>query len=162
MYIVHEEPTIISEDQYIAMVDLASFGFAGLLEQVWLGPCGDGLFQLQCIPFRFYGASLFDIARVDEEGFLVEIVRLRGHRTLRGLIAPNVVDLADIRKTIMSLAETAGLLLEWSGDRHVAIDVPLGSSFVDLLDFFREQRKAERVYWEWSDVKPFSVAGEPH
>lgn len=156
-YIVHDDPAIMSIDQHIAMVDLAAFGFLNHMEQVWLRAEGGGSYEVLCIPFRVYGLSLRDTVRLDDEDIVTEVVRRGGHRTLRALIGPNVPaeEITDITATVNSLAEDSGLLREWSGNRHVAIDVPVDQDSRDLQEFFAQQRSTERIYWEWSDAKPF-------
>lgn len=157
-YIVHDDPAIMSTDQYIAMVDLAPFGFAQHMEQIWLGVNGDGTFEVLCIPFRVYGMSLHDVVELDGDDVVARIVRSGRHRTVRGLIAPAVSaeGIAEISASISELAESSGFLIEWSGHRHVAIDIPAGADSQGLQDFFAGQREAERVYWEWSDARPFT------
>ncbi|MFJ2914522.1 DUF4265 domain-containing protein [Streptomyces sp. NPDC087228] len=157
-YIVHDDPAIMSTNQYIAMVDLAAFGFVNQMEQVWLGAEGDGSYEVLCIPFRVYGLSLHDIVELDlDEDIVSEVVRRGGHRTMRALIGPGVSadGIAEISTAINSFTEVSGFLSEWSGNRHVAIDIPAGGDPRDLQEFFVRQREAERIYWEWSDVKPF-------
>ncbi|MEV5752122.1 DUF4265 domain-containing protein [Actinoallomurus sp. NPDC052308] len=160
-YIVHDRPAVMESRQHIAMVDLEPFGFLNQFEQIWLGYRSDGLFELHCIPFRIYGASLFDIVRIDDSDFLVEVVRRSSHRALRALIAPNLADLQSVRERIVSDASDSGLLLEWSGDRHIAIDVPEGRTPEHLLNYFAMERASNRIFWEWSDVKPFKRNERP-
>ncbi|MGW0938930.1 DUF4265 domain-containing protein [Streptomyces sp. NPDC002666] len=157
-YIVHDDPAIISTDQYIAMVDLAPFGFAQHMEQMWLGVIGDGTYEVLCIPFRVYGMSLHDIVELDGDDVVERIVRPSRHRTMRGLIGPAVSaeGIAEISASIRELVEASGFLSEWSGHRHVAIDIPAEVDSQELQKFFASQREAERVYWEWSDARPFT------
>ncbi|MGW1124992.1 DUF4265 domain-containing protein [Streptomyces sp. NPDC002526] len=157
-YIVHDDPAIMSTDQYIAMVDLAPFGFAQHMEQIWLGVNGDGTYEVLCIPFRVYGMSLHDTVELDGDDVVARIVRSGHHRTMRGLIGPAVPpeEIPEISASVNELAETSGFLREWSGHRHVAIDIPPGGDTEAIQEFFAAQREKERVYWEWSDARPFT------
>ncbi|WP_069174386.1 DUF4265 domain-containing protein [Streptomyces griseus] len=157
-YIVHDDPAIMSTDQYITMVDLAPFGFAQHMEQIWLGVNEDGTYEVLCIPFRVYGMSLHDVVELDGDDVVARIVRSGRHRTMRGLIAPAVSaeGISEIFASVNQLVETSGFLCEWSGHRHVAIDIPPGSDSQVIQKFFASQREAERVYWEWSDARPFT------
>ncbi|MFE4264630.1 DUF4265 domain-containing protein [Streptomyces sp. NPDC056883] len=158
-YIVHDDPAIMSDRQRIAMADLAPFGFPDQWEQIWLGHREDGLFVMQCIPFRIYGISLFDIVRLDADDMLVEVAARGGHRTLRALIVPGLTDaeVSGITGRVNSIAETEGFVLEWSGDRHVAVNIPDDRDPALMLAFMAEQRAAQKLFWEWSDAKPFQT-----
>lgn len=160
-YIVHDDPAILTDRQRIAMVDLAPFGFPEQLEQVWLGHRDDGLFVMQCIPFRVYGLSLFDVVRIDEQDMLVEVVSSGGHRTLRALLVPGLSDteLTTLADRVNTLAQHEGFVLEWSGNRHVAVNVPGDRDPGSLVGFLGKQHAAGKLYWEWSDVKEFRTAG---
>ncbi|WP_435189073.1 DUF4265 domain-containing protein [Streptomyces sp. bgisy126] len=158
-YIVHDDPAIITDKQRIAMADLEPFGFPELWEQVWLGRREDGLFVMQCVPFRLYGVNLFDIVRLDEDDMLVEVVSKGGHRTLRALIERGLDPAAHEAVTggIVALAQEEGFVLEWSGDRHAAINIPGDRDSASFETFMREQRAAGTLYWEWSDARPFEA-----
>jgi hypothetical protein len=159
-YIVHDDPAILSDRQRIAMVDLAPFGFPDQLEQIWLGHRDDGLFVMQCIPFRIYGLSLFDVVRIDEDDMLTEVVSSGGHRTLRALTVPGLTDVevAALADRVNSLAQREGFVREWSGDRHVAVNIPGDRDPSPLVALMSEQRAAGKLFWEWSDMKPFRTA----
>ncbi|MGN9756670.1 DUF4265 domain-containing protein [Streptomyces sp. SD31] len=160
-YIVHDDPAILSERQRIAMVDLAPFDLPDQLEQIWLGHRDDGLFVMQCIPFRIYGLSLFDVVRIDEDDMLTEVVSSGGHRTLRALIVPGLThaEVAALADRVNSLAQREGFVREWSGDRHVAVDIPGDRDPSPLVALISEQRAAGKLFWEWSDMKPFQTTG---
>ncbi|MFI1657745.1 DUF4265 domain-containing protein [Streptomyces sp. NPDC020472] len=156
-YIVHDDPAIITDKQRIAMADLAPFGFPGLQEQIWLGRREDGLFVMQCVPFRIYGLNLFDIVRLDEDDMLVEVVSKGGHRTLRALLEaglePQVFEA--ITGEIAARAANEGFVVEWSGDRHAAINIPGDRDSASLEAFMNAEEEAGRLFWEWSDSQPF-------
>ncbi|AJF65568.1 DUF4265 domain-containing protein [Streptomyces vietnamensis] len=158
-YVVHEDPVVRTAGQYIAMADLAPFGFPDLWEQIWLGRREDGLFVMQCVPFRIYGLNLFDVVRLDEDDMLVEVVEKGGHRTLRALLeaglAPQVFD--EVAGGIAAQARSAGFALEWSGDRHAAIDVPGDGDSASLVAFMDAHEGAGTLFWEWSDAEPFQA-----
>ncbi|MFG2838385.1 DUF4265 domain-containing protein [Streptomyces zaomyceticus] len=159
-YVVHDEPAVRAESQRIAMADLGPFGFPELFEQIWLGRRADGLFVMQCVPFRIYGLNLFDVVRLDADDMLVEVVSKGGHRTLRALfeagLAPEVFEA--VTGGIAALARTRGFAAEWSGDRHVAISVPEDADPGPLEAFAQEHEDAGTLYWEWSDARPFEAS----
>lgn len=157
--IVHDEPALRSESNHIARIDLAPFDFAGQAEQVWLRRTSDdGEAVLCCIPFRAYGLALGDRVRMSAESAVVELVEPSGSRALRVLIAEVGVDeIRLIKAEIDARISRADLLFEWSGDRHVAIDVPPGADAESIMDYFDLEEAADRLHWEWSDVVRFSV-----
>ncbi|WP_318212928.1 hypothetical protein [Streptomyces sp. SJL17-1] len=57
----------------------------------------------------------------------------------------------------MALAQEEGFVLEWSGDRHAAINVPADRDSTAFEGFPREQREAGTLFWEWSDARPFEA-----
>jgi hypothetical protein len=62
-----------------------------------------------------------------------------------------------VKAEIDARISRAGLLVEWSGDRHVAIDVPPGADAESILDYFDREETAARLYWEWSDAERFRI-----
>lgn len=54
--------------------------------------------------------------------------------------------------------DSANLLSEWNGDRHVAIDVPDISAAQPVFDSVQEEIQHGTAFWEWSDSKNFDVA----
>ncbi|MHA4950708.1 DUF4265 domain-containing protein [Micromonospora sp. SD19] len=154
-FVTHEAPVLRGESNYISRVDLERFGFPGLFEQVWLRQREDGLFELCCIPFRIYGLALRDVVRATPDGSLVvEIAQPSGARVLRVLLAPDQGHLETGRQRIETATRDAGLLFEWSGDRHIAVDVPVGADVDRLLRVVFEEENAG-ANWEWADVEPF-------
>ncbi|MFE5619181.1 DUF4265 domain-containing protein [Streptomyces sp. NPDC056524] len=156
-YLVHNDPAIVTDKQRIAMADLTPFGFPGLLEQIWLGHREDGLFLMQCVPFRIYGLNLFDVVRLDEEDMLVEVVSKGGHRTMRALVEaglePQVFEA--LTSEIASRTANEGFVIEWSGDRHAAVSMPGDRDATSLEAFMNAQEEAGTLFWEWSDSQPF-------
>ncbi|MGW6982436.1 DUF4265 domain-containing protein [Streptomyces sp. NPDC054932] len=156
VYIVHEDPVGRAERNYIAQADLAPFGLDGV-EQLWLKPLGDGTFAVSCIPFRTYGLALGDRVRLSESDQVSEIVEPSSHRVLRMLLmpAPTPQQLTETTDRIRTEINAAGLLSEWSGDRHVAVDVPPGAQPAALFDIMQCEVSAGRAHWEWADTMPF-------
>ncbi|MER7249755.1 DUF4265 domain-containing protein [Kribbella sp. NPDC000426] len=158
-FIVHDEPALRGESNYIARVDLAPFGFEDQVEQVWLRRMADdGEAVVCCIPFRACGLALRDMVRLSAESTVIELVRPSGSRALRALIAE--LDVEGIRRVnaeVQARISQSGLLFEWSGDRHVAIDVPPGADAEAIMDYFDAEEAADRLSWEWSDVVRFRI-----
>lgn len=158
-FIVHDEPVLRGESDYIARIFLAPFGFEDQMEQVWLRRLGGNDALLCCIPFRAYGLALRDTVRLSAESTVIELVRPSGNRALRALIVETGAEqLRMIRADVDARISRAGLLFEWSGDRHVAIDVPPDSDAESIMDYFDIEEDADRLHWEWSDVAPFRDA----
>lgn len=141
LYEVHRprEPQCGGVTNYIAHVDLAPFGLDEEMEQLWLRQRGDDRFSLCCIPFRAYGLALDDVVGLSADGTITRLVRRSGRRFLRILFMP-VPGLADLLQQIRGEVSRLGLMSEWSGDRHIAIDVPPGVE-VDSI-----RRFADRVW----------------
>jgi hypothetical protein len=159
-FIVHENPVLRAESNYIARIDLAPFGFPDLLEQVWLRQESDRSYYLCCIPFRAYGLALRDKVRLTRDGAQVsELVERSGHRALRVLLMPDQSRMHRSADRIEAQARALGLLYEWSGDRHIAIDVPAGAEVGRLIDVVVEEEREAGALWEWADAEPFRVPG---
>ena len=155
-FIVHKDPALRGESNYIGRIDLAPFELEGQVEQVWLRRGADREATLCCIPFRAYGLALRDTVRVSDESTVIELVRRSGNRTLRALLAEaEGTQLRMITTEIEARISRASLLFEWSGERHVAIDVPPGADAEAIMDYFDVQEELGRLYWEWSDVERF-------
>lgn len=159
-FIVHDQPVLRGENNYIARIWLHPFGLDGEIEQVWLRRLPGGDFTMCCIPFRAYGLALRDTVRISSDGStVVEVVERSGNRVLRALFeaepAPDQIRAAaaGMKEQIRRL----GLLFEWSGDRHVAIDVPVDVDSMPLLEYLTAKESAGRLYWEWNDVVPFEA-----
>lgn len=159
-YLVHSDPVWRSRANYIGMVDLSPFGFEGLQEQLWFRSLPEGGFETCCIPFRTYGLTLADIVDVDSDrGRVIGIRERRGHRALRVFFPPDVSgsDLQHLRGRTIQAISAEGLLAEWSGTRHVAIDVPPGGEVHQVALELQVHVEAKRAYWEWGDVEPFRL-----
>ncbi|MEV4260228.1 hypothetical protein [Kribbella sp. NPDC049584] len=84
-FIVHPEPALRSECNYIARIGLAPFEFDGQVEQVWLSKTTGGDAMLCCIPFRAYGLGLRDTVRISAEDYVIALVKPSRNRALRAL-----------------------------------------------------------------------------
>lgn len=160
-FIVHDAPVKAAKQNYIARVDLTPFGFPGLFEQIWLGDLGDGLYEVRCIPFRVYGLALGDVVNVSPSGTLISsLVRPSGRKVLRVLLVPSLSAgrLSAVINSINMKAGEAGLLFEWSGDRHIAIDVPADGNVDDLIGLVGGYVERGEAFWEWGDAEPFKVS----
>ncbi|MER7512210.1 DUF4265 domain-containing protein [Streptomyces lavendulae] len=138
----------------MAMVNLAPFDLAGMLEQLWLREIEGGGYEICCIPFYAYGLALGDVVGKSGSDTIDSLIRKSGRRALRVLFTeprPSV----DNRSALRSTVESAGLLSEWNGDRHVAIDVLDISVMQPVFDSIKEEIQNGTAFWEWSDVKNF-------
>jgi hypothetical protein len=50
-----------------------------------------------------------------------------------------------------------GLKFEWSGNRHIAIDLPPGGKINEVWNAIAVPVSAKQAYWEWADVEEFRV-----
>lgn len=159
-FLTHTNPAKRGERNYIARADLAPFGFPGLFEQMWLGDLGQGVYEVRCIPFRVYGLALGDLVGISSDGTLINsLLRSSGNRVLRILVIPSLTKerLAVISVSLGMAAERLGLLFEWSGDRHVSIDIPKGLNVDELMDLARGYVEQGEAYWEWGDAESFKI-----
>lgn len=155
-FVVHEEPVWRAASDYIGRIGLEPFELPGEIEQVWLRRAGGDEAVLCCIPFRAYGLALGDTVRLSGESVVTALVRPSGNRALRALVAD--VDAARLREIVGEIRKRvadAGLLSEWSGGRHVAIDVPAGADAKRIMDYFDVLEAVGVLRWEWSDVVSF-------
>ncbi|WP_344158227.1 DUF4265 domain-containing protein [Kribbella yunnanensis] len=156
--VVHENPVLRNEANYIARIWLAPFGLEGQYEQVWLRRREDGLAEMCCIPFCFYGISLRDVVRVAwQDSTVTEVMQRSGRRVLRALLVQEMTE-EQVAKVVVeteALCAAAGLLIEWNGNRHVAIDIPPDIDASSVFAYLGEHEKSGRLYWEWSDVEEF-------
>ncbi|MFE9558313.1 DUF4265 domain-containing protein [Streptomyces sp. NPDC006692] len=158
MFIVHGEPVGRAQSNYIAQADLAPFGLDGQVEQLWLKPLNNGTFSIACIPFQTYGLALGDHVRLSANDQVSEVERPSSHRVLRMLLmpAPDPKQVTETTDRIRTEIATAGLLSEWNGDRHVAVDIPPGAKPSRLFDIMQREVSEDRAFWEWADAMPFS------
>lgn len=155
-FIVHESPVRRGDSDYIARADLSPFGLEGEVEQLWLKRLEDGSLELCCIPFRAYGISLGDIVSLSEDGTTVaRLVRKSGRRVLRVFLL-ETPDFSSMARQFDAEISRLGLLSEWSGDRHAAIDVPIGADVASLIGLFERGEAESRAFWEWADAVSFS------
>lgn len=155
-FIVHESPVRQGDSDYIARADLAPFGFEGEAEQFWLKRLEDGSFEMCCIPFRAYGISLGDIVTLSPDGAeIARLVRKSGRKVLRVFLL-ETPDVLSVAREFDAEVSRLGLLGEWSGDRHAAIDVPVGAEVAGLIGLLEREEAASRAFWEWADAVPFS------
>jgi hypothetical protein len=82
-YITHDAPAWRPTNSYIAMVDLAPFGFENEQEQLWLRPLAGDEFEVCCIPFRVYGVALGDRVNIRNGRFVSNVVSSSGRRVFR-------------------------------------------------------------------------------
>ncbi|WUD78375.1 DUF4265 domain-containing protein [Streptomyces sp. NBC_00510] len=160
-FIVHDEPVGRAQSNYIAHADLAPFGLDGQLEQLWLKPLEDDTFSIACIPFRTYGQALGDRVRLSEDDQVSDVVSFSRHRVLRMLLmpSPDPERLAEAIARIKVEIDAAGLLSEWSGTRHVAVDVPPQANPSKLFAVMEREVSEAGAFCEWADVMPFSTHG---
>lgn len=155
-FIVHDEPASRPVPAHIAMVDLEPFGFPGQMEQMWLRPLEGNRYEVCCLPFRVYGLAMGDIVALDaEDSTVTHVIRASGSRVFRIFFPPSIAvsEFVEARESVVASIENAGLKAEWSGDRHVAIDIPVDDSIAQVWDVVRLLEGV--VTWEWSDVEPF-------
>ncbi|WP_326566213.1 DUF4265 domain-containing protein [Amycolatopsis rhabdoformis] len=158
-FIVHESPVGRGDSDCIARADLAPFGFEGEVEQLWLKRLEDGLFEVCCIPFRVYGISLGDIVALSPDGTTVaRVVGKSGRRVLRVFLL-ETPGFSSVAREFEAEISRLGLLREWSGDRHAAVDVPIGVEVAGIIGLLEREEAASRVFWEWADAASF-VASE--
>ncbi|MFJ6392337.1 DUF4265 domain-containing protein [Streptomyces sp. NPDC091972] len=160
-FIVHDDPVGRTQSNYIARADLARFGLDGQMEQLWLKPLNDGTFSVACIPFRVYGLALGDRVLLSADDSISEVVEFSRHRVLRMLLmpSPDPTRLTGATARIKHEIDAAGLLSEWSGDRHVAVDVPPRTTPSQLFEVMEREVAEAGAFWEWADAMPFSAPG---
>ncbi|MFJ2150761.1 DUF4265 domain-containing protein [Streptomyces microflavus] len=139
----------------MAMVDLAPFGLVGMREQLWLRKNEEsGDYEVCCIPFYAYGLALGDVVAKSGTGTVDGVISKSGRRALRVFFAdPRPPE--GSRSELCSAVDSAGLLSEWNGDRHVAIDVPDISLMQPVFDSVQKEIQNGTAFWEWSDARNF-------
>ncbi|MFE9535471.1 DUF4265 domain-containing protein [Streptomyces sp. NPDC006691] len=160
-YITHDTPVWRPTSSYMAVVDLAPFGFENEQEQVWLRPLAGDEFEICCIPFRAYGISLGDRVGLRDGRFVASILSRSGRRVFRVFFTDPrpPVGYKDARHSLRSAISSGDFLAEWSGDRHVAIDIPESTDPTQLFAAVEGEIRNESAYWEWGDSEPFSAGG---
>lgn len=156
-FVVHEDPVGRSASHYIGRADLAPFGLDGQVEQLWFKPSDDHRrYELACIPFMTYGIALGDTVVLGEDSYVAGLAATAGHRTLRLLFVPDLPGptLQKLTDVIRDEIVAAGLLSEWNGDRHVAVDVPPDAEPAALYAAMGAVVDAGQAFWEWATVTP--------
>lgn len=142
----------------MAMVDLAPFGFENEHEQLWLRPLPGDQFEVCCIPFRVYGMALGDVVRLGGGGrFIESVVSSSGRLVFRVFFAEPRPPLTgeDSRDALREAISSGEFLAEWSGDRHVAVDIPEGVDPSRLFRSVEQEVQHESAFWEWAHSEPF-------
>ncbi|WP_406725814.1 DUF4265 domain-containing protein [Streptomyces sp. GD-15H] len=161
-YITHDAPAWRpTGNGYIAMVDLAPFGFENEQEQVWLRSLGGEEFEVCCIPFQIYGVSLGDRVKLSDGRFVSGVLSRSGRKVFRVFFTDPrpPINVPDSRDALRSAIAAGRFLSEWSGDRHVAIDVPESCDPVQLFEAIEGEVINETAYCEWGDSEPFGLSG---
>lgn len=94
-------------------------------ESLWARPLGDGLFELQSVPFFEYNLNLKDIVRCDESGPLprfLEVVKRSGQETLRVIFSQSA-EPRFLLDTIAFMRERGGVV-EPGKNRFYSISFP--------------------------------------
>lgn len=155
-YVSHEAPAWRGEKNGLAMVDLAPFDLRGMLEQLWLREADEeGGYEICCIPFYVYGLALGDVVGKGESETVSRLISKSGRRVFRVLFT-EPRPLTDSRSALRRVVDSAGLLSEWNGERHVAIDVPDISVIQPVLESIQGEVQGGTAFWEWSDSRDFS------
>jgi hypothetical protein len=158
-FIVHDQPARRPESNYVAQIDLTPFSFADTMEQVWLRQLSAHEFAMCCIPFRAYGLALGDVVGLSSDGTRVtELIRSSGNRVVRALLVAGLDPAVQtaLSASLDSISTSLGLLREWSGDRHIAIDVPPETNIQTLTDVLASGQNEGQLFWEWANVIQFS------
>lgn len=71
--------------------------------------------------------------------------------------SPDPARLPQAIARIKNAIKEAGLLSEWHGDRHVAIDVPPQANPSHLFEVMEREVTEAGAFWEWADARPFSA-----
>ncbi|MFD6356293.1 DUF4265 domain-containing protein [Nocardia tengchongensis] len=140
------------------MANLEPYGFPDTLEQLWLEPQGEDTFKVSCVPFRVYGLALGDRVRLDPAGQQVtELLEKSEHRVFRILLLPALSDSEATRLhgAIDDAVTQNHLKSEWSGDRHIAIDLPPGRNIHLVWALIKDAANDGSIAWEWGDVEQF-------
>ncbi|MFF3981163.1 DUF4265 domain-containing protein [Streptomyces sp. NPDC001828] len=156
-FVVHEQPVGRASKNYIARVDLAPFDLDGQVEQLWLKAVNDGSYEVACIPFSAYGIALDDVVVLNDDDYVIEVVRNSWHRTLRLVFIPDLppADLPKAADEIKTEIIAADLQSEWNGTRLVAVDVPPDTEPSHLFAVMEAAVNAGHAFLEWADARPF-------
>ncbi|MHB9861201.1 DUF4265 domain-containing protein [Streptomyces sp. YIM S03343] len=155
IYVSHEDPAWRGDNNFMAMVDLTPFDLGGMIEQVWLRKDEEGCgYEVCCIPFYAYGLALGDVVEKTDSNTAGDLVSKSGHRVLRVFFAEPRPS-TDSRSALSTAVESAGLLSEWNGDRHVAIDVTDISAVQSVFDSIHGEIQNRTAFREWNDSKNF-------
>jgi hypothetical protein len=157
-YITHEAPVWRPVPAWIAMADLAPFGFPNMNEQMWLEQIDEQRYKVCCVPLRVYGIALGDHVELEgDRRFITRIVHHSRRRVLRIFFTnprPPVIG-ADLRRGLVEAVESAGLLHEWQSDRYIAIDVPQDAEMRAVHASVAAEIDAGSAVWEWADAEAF-------
>ncbi|MCS7475925.1 DUF4265 domain-containing protein [Umezawaea endophytica] len=154
-YVSHEDPVWRRDKNFMALVDLTPYDLDNTLEQLWLQELEeDAGYEVCCIPFYVYGLALGDVVKKSHSDSVESVISKSGRRVLRVLFAEPRPS-KDSRFALRDAVEAAGLLSEWNGDHHVAVDVTETSEMQQVFDSVQEEISNQTAFWEWSDSKDF-------
>lgn len=116
-------------------------------EVVWSKHLGNGLYQLENIPFT-EAFNLHDVVRCeerpDELPTVVEVVRRSGNRTLRVAFQKEVP--AETAVQIVSELMKRKVFFEKAGERHFMFNIEPDTDYETMKDYLRS-KEAEGLLW---------------
>ncbi|GHH33382.1 DUF4265 domain-containing protein [Lentzea cavernae] len=164
VYIGHDDPVGRCERSGAVLVDLAPFGEPGFFEQLVVAPVeGLEVFEVRCVPLRAYGFSFGDEVGLGMTMMVERVVRRKGNRTLRVLLAPSAEHdgtAATFREEVDGRASALGLLFEWNGWGNVAINVTT-EQIAPVIECIGGYVDRGLAFWEWSETVPFKPPTSP-
>jgi hypothetical protein len=158
VFVAHEDPVGRTRNSYMVRVDLAPYGLDGQVEQLWPRIFDGGGYEVACIPFCVFGLAYRDRVVLDPTGHYVgEVIAPSGHRVLRALLVGGSAEheVGARRERLERTIAGLGLLREWHGSRHIAVDVPVGADVAPLELLLAEEAEAGALYYEWGDRRDF-------
>lgn len=128
------------------------------VETPWAAPIGDGVYELDNLPFFAYGISLGDrfLAEPidgDPRPHFVRIVRKSGNRTIRVIFEPSLDESEDARRILQGFI-ALGCEYERANASFVVINVPPAADFARVCAYASE---ASGIDWENADPSPDEV-----
>jgi hypothetical protein len=116
-------------------------------ESLWARPLGDGLYQIDNVPFCAYGLHSGDVVRAvaaqpDQKPQVQAVVRRSGHQTLRISFCDQLP--AEAQEPVIAALHALGGELERANAQFLAIDIPPQVS-VDAIREYLDEQEADGV-----------------
>jgi hypothetical protein len=137
-------------------------------ESLWAKVMGDGLYEIDNIPFYAYGINCRDVVRAiakqaDQKPQVEEVVRSGGHKTLRFFFAKDLA--VDAQQDTLDSLRLLHVSFERADERYIAVDVPPSVDYAAVCSALAALEGSGLLEYETCEIRVagrFDLDGTAH